>query len=121
MNIGDKIGAYFKLENNICYFLGWGIYLGNFQNPRSNKKKFEEVKNILGQDATVEEINTYLILNKYTGETIPKFQLENGDIVWSDECHWGSVENIQKILEDKKIVFTKYKRDKFGNVEDIIL
>ena len=120
MDIGTRVGAYFKLENNICYFLGWGVYLGDFQNPRAKKILKEEAKKVLGTDASEEEINTYIILNRQTGESIPKFQLDNADIVWADECHWGKVEDVEKIINNKKIINIRYKRDSKENIEDII-
>lgn len=120
MEIGTKIGAFIQTENNIVYFLGWGIYLGDFINPYEYKLNKEQAFKQLGNDCTELEIKTYSILNKQFVNKIPKFQLDNGDIIWACECTWGLEEEINNILKNRKTKTCKIKRDKDGLLEGII-
>ncbi len=120
MDIGTKIGSFIRAENNIVYFLGWGIYLGDFINPYEYKLNKEQASKQLGSDCSEIEIKTYLALNRQFGNKIPKFQLDNGDIAWACECTWGLEEEINNLLKNKKIKTCKIKRDKDGLLEDVI-
>jgi hypothetical protein len=65
------------------YFFGSGIYLGE-QVPKSD-----------GSEGPGGELGELIRLEKCRN---PKIRLDNGDIVWGAECHWGEEKDFEAML-----------------------
>ena len=73
-NINDRVGAILGAKNGVVEFLGYGVFVGNFELPEH-----------------VGGLNF--------GQVNPKIELDNGKEVWGCECWWGSEEQIKEELE----------------------
>lgn len=115
---GDRVGAFTSVDWKSIYFLGWGTYQGEEIPAYMDTFTFEEAEKAALEafgDNLPENMNT---LEKrrarfeemrasplYTFPRIkPKIVLDNGEVVWGHECHFGPEAEIRKIVADKPIV-----------------
>ena len=80
--IGERVGAILSGEGDTCYFIGYGIYEGDFI-PESNIGGFGK-------------------LLKEVGITNPRIKLDNGGYVYGCECWWGAEDSIRERLKNFK-------------------
>lgn len=78
-NIGDRVGAILSQQGLTVYFLGYGVYEGDFVPPA-------DVNPLLNQ-----------------GRKNPKIRLDNGKTVWGCECWWGPEERIKGELANPNL------------------
>lgn len=104
--VGDRIGAILDATSEQVNFLGWGKYVGNeipeHPPPGTGCTTWEEVDQLMEEAGLKpkleEEGNWPLRLAN------PKLELDNGDIVWGQECWWGSEEEVRRQFGNRKIV-----------------
>ncbi len=84
MRIGERVGAIQSANGIEVHFYGYGIYVG------------EEVP----PDGFAGEL----------GVKNPKILLDNGQIVYGQECWWGSEEKVKKMIGERKIVMVETNR-----------
>jgi hypothetical protein len=78
VEIGARVGAIQKADNEEVYLYGFGIYQGD-EIPSRGYLKDMGVKN-------------------------PKILLDNGQTIWGFECWWGEEEKIKRIIGERKII-----------------
>ncbi len=77
-----RVGAILDSDNEVCRFLGYGVYEGNFVPD-------ENAGGLAALCLTISRPN-------------PRIRLDNGDVVWGGECWWGSEDAIRTELEKKR-------------------
>jgi hypothetical protein len=82
VKIGERIGAIDYTDKDAVYFFGYGIYLGDEIPPNGFAGMFKRPN--------------------------PKLQLDDGTIVWGQECWWGSEEKIKEFIGDRKVITAPY-------------
>lgn len=98
-NIGDRVGCILSGERDgkTVNFLGYGVYEGDFISPIGPfGMSWEEFDEIARKDDP-----------NYTADKRaknPRIKLDNGNIVWGQECWWGDEEKIKKMLDGKTVV-----------------
>ncbi len=75
---GDRIGALRDADDKVVNFFGYGVYEGEEVPPWG-----------LAKDA---------------GITNPKLRLDNGKVVWGQECWWGPEEKIKELIGGREII-----------------
>lgn len=77
--IGERIGAILYINEDDCVVsvLGYGTYQGEEKVPQ--------------------ELNPFPF-----SITTPKLQLDNGDVVWGNECWWGHEDEMKALIESKE-------------------
>lgn len=91
---GDRVGAIKggDEKNKIVNFFGYGVYLGPQEMPEDKIKD-----RCIQFGASKEEAEEKAVsLKGYVGQ---KIQLDNGRIVWGNECWWGLEKDIKARLE----------------------
>ena len=77
-NIGDRIGAILSADETTVKLLGYGVYAGDEIPPSG--------------------------FAHAVGITNPKLQLDDGSIVWGQECWWGSEQAVKNSIGDRTVV-----------------
>jgi hypothetical protein len=77
-NIGDRIGAILSADGSTVNLLGYGVYAGDEIPPTG-----------FAHDAGIKN---------------PKLQLDNGKVVWGQECWWGSEQAVKNSIGDRVVV-----------------
>lgn len=91
---GDRVGAMTHSDEQTVFFLGYGVYEGDFEPPDDLVlfgATWGEVKAINQQ--VYQEMGI-----PYEPDTNPRIQLDNGDTVWGCECWWGPEDEVQQNL-----------------------
>ena len=77
--INARVGAVLKADKTTIHFFGYGKYTGDEIPP--------------------EEVRGFNI-----GVPNPKIELDNGKTVFGCECWWGSVDEIKKMIGNRKVI-----------------
>ena len=83
--IGERIGAILSADEDTVNFLGYGVYVGDEIPP----------------DGFAHTI----------GRPNPKLQLDNGNVVWGQECWWGSAQAVKKMIGERLIVYVNINKE----------
>ena len=75
---GARVGAIQSADKDTVNFYGYGVYVGDEIPP----------------DGFCHDV----------GIPNPKIQLDDGGIVWGQECWWGPEEQVKKQIGDRKII-----------------
>jgi hypothetical protein len=78
MKVGERVGAVQSAGEKTVHLYGYGVYVGDEVPP----------------SGLLHEI----------GLTNPKIQLDNGGIVWGQECWWGDEEAVKKMIGQREII-----------------
>lgn len=121
-NVGDRVGAVISVKDGKVFFLGEGVYEGEFLPPGAKESTPEEVKEMFPElegeklAVMVERVNNSPFVKN------PRIKLDNGDIVWGRECWWGSVAGIKQKFasENFQFVNVRLKRDDSGEYVSIV-
>ena len=77
--IGERVGALQRTEENTVYVFGFGVYEGHHPvDPEAGGFNF--------------------------GQSNPRIRLDSGKVVWGCECWWGPEELIRKHMEGRVVV-----------------
>lgn len=76
--IGTRVGAIQKADEETVYLFGYGTYEGLVEPPKD--RQFVGIKKL------------------------PKISLDNGEIVYGSECWWGTEEEVKEIIGGRKVV-----------------
>lgn len=102
--VGDRVGALLSADDKHVELLGYGVYVGDevppMPPPMAGFKTWEEL------DAFYEEHNAPMVQKlREEGQwplrmENPKIELDSGEIVWGQECWWGSEDKLREYLEE---------------------
>lgn len=76
--VGSRIGAIQKADEDAVWFYGYGVYVGN-EIPPSGFSHDLGLKN-------------------------PKLKLDSGNVVWGYMCWWGPEEKVKELIGDRKVI-----------------
>jgi hypothetical protein len=100
-DVGSRVVAIAKADNETISIYGYGIYEGDFQHPYLEPPDSDQVIEMLKRSGFAQEDIDKLqpedIQQMIKGFTSvmgknPRIKLDNGKIVWGCECWWGPVE-----------------------------
>jgi hypothetical protein len=100
--VGERIGAILSANTEHVRFLGFGVYVGNEVPPRPapmlGAKTWEEFDEMMSDsEASLRESGEWPMRHPN-----PKLVLDNGDVVWGQECWWGPEARVQQILDSHR-------------------
>jgi len=84
MKVGERVGAILRAGFEVCEFLGYGVYEGDFL-PH-------EAVGFLAEILVDTKVNN------------PRIRLDSGSVVYGCECWWGSEVEVKKRLAEYKEV-----------------
>jgi hypothetical protein len=76
--IGKRVGAIQSADDKTVKLYGFGVYVGDEVPP----------------DGFAHDV----------GMKNPKIQLDDGGVVWGQECWWGDEEAVKKMIGDREII-----------------
>ena len=79
--IGARVGAILSANETTVYLLGYGTYVGNEVPP---SYELDDIK-----------IPT------------PKILLDNGDVVWGNQCWWSGETRVKELIGTREVVEVK--------------
>ena len=85
--IGGRIGAILKSNTDTVHFIGFGVFTGYKTPP----------KDVGGMNI---------------GMPNPKFEMDDGSIVWGCECWWGLEAKIQSMIANKTIILVDMDKER---------
>jgi hypothetical protein len=91
---GARVGAILKASPKEVHLLGYGVYDGDYEPPTfmglTKEELLEEWKRHGIEDTPL--------------PTNPRITLDNGNVVWGNECWWASEEQIQTMIGERTVV-----------------
>jgi hypothetical protein len=81
--VGQRVGAIISSEEKKTYFLGYGVYEGDFP---------------FGDTSSTAPVGNVADMARMRGLPNPRIRLDTGQIVWGCECWWGPEEKIKEKL-----------------------
>lgn len=116
---GDRVGAYISCFGNVMTFLGYGMHEGKFlRYPLPPFEVWAPDHASLNPDELRHRRHLYELM--HDAMCVPRIRLDRGGIVWTTECRWGSVEQIDALIAKALVVVElAIERDSEGNPDDI--
>jgi hypothetical protein len=133
---GDRVGAFTSADQQVVYFLGYGTYeedefveyLDDFTFEQAEEKGQEMLK-AMGLSDWPDEMDTPATrLAKFEEfkqspmyripRTHPKIKLDNGDVVYGNECHFGPAAAVEKLVAGRRVQLVAFIRDEKGEPEE---
>lgn len=89
MKIGQRVGAFLTSEEqeNMIYLFGFGEYIGEGEFEVSEVSNNKFIQHI----------------NPFNGMLCPKIKLDNGSIIYGNECIFGDEIKIKQFLKNKQV------------------
>jgi hypothetical protein len=98
--VGARVGAILSADDKEVQLLGYGVYVGDEVPPQGPF------------GATWEEFDKIASESGRPGyrPTNPKIVLDDGSVVWGQECWWGDEERVRKSIGDRRVKIVTIER-----------
>jgi hypothetical protein len=135
---GDRVGAIMSADDTTVYLLGYGVYEDDVVVEYLDDFTFEQAEatasanlKLLGIEwppemDTPEKRHVKFLEFKasplYTmARTHPKLRLDNGEVVYGLECHFGPEEFVKNAIKDRRIQRVILSRKQNGEPDQEIM
>lgn len=109
--VGDRVGAILSATEEEVRLLGYGVYDGEHEPPFGPmgmpKEEFDEVVAEMRAEGTLPEGVAF-----YTN---PRITLDDGRIVWGQQCWWGSEEGVKARIGGRRVVMVSVDGEPIGS------
>ncbi len=97
---GARVGAIRNADTSTVYLFGYGIYDGDFEPPSLFGQPIDEWK-AEAEKAMGRAVDAPLN---------PRITLDDGGVVWGNQCWWGPEEQIKKKISKREVVIVSPPR-----------
>ena len=98
--VGERVGAILSATENEVLLLGYGVYDGEHETPFGpmglTKEERDEVAAEMRAEGALPEGAPF-----YTN---PRITLDDGRVVWGQECWWGAEDAVKARIGDRRVV-----------------
>lgn len=124
-SVGDRVAAVISCKGKSVYWLGEGVYEGNFIAPGTHLLTIEEAREFAKEggngDISDEDLKKHVDgFNESPMVKNPRIKLDNGSVAWGRECWWGDIAGCKKQYEGMTFVNVKIERDEQGHFKSLV-
>lgn len=92
--VGARVGAILKADEEAVHLLGYGVYDGRFEAPTGPFGMSWEEYDKAQRDHGIEPRRP----------TNPRITLDDGHVVWGQQCWWGPEDQVKAAIGDRKVI-----------------
>lgn len=103
--VGARVGAILSADKSEVRLLGYGVYEGMHVPPMApfgyTWEEFDEIAKEVGRSNVEHPTN-------------PRIRLDDGSVVWGQECWWGDEERVRKEIGGRRVVMVTLREPESG-------
>jgi hypothetical protein len=104
VEIGGRAGAIRNATETTVYLFGYGTYVGNEEPPSGPFGSTWDEYDQMALEAWGQEVFDQRKADGTLRPTNPKIVLDDGRVVWGQECWWGPEDRVRDSIKDREVV-----------------